>query len=93
MLAVVLVHDTVVLFAAAFLGIAATKQLQDMLPHVLYLLSCGIISVVCRSSNSNTLAKLDGSMCKLQVGLAGPSGSGKTVFSEKVQHFLPGLPP
>lgn len=27
---------------------------------------------------------------RLQVGLAGPSGSGKTVFSEKVQHFLPG---
>lgn len=24
------------------------------------------------------------------VGLAGPSGSGKTIFSEKVQHFLPG---
>lgn len=28
--------------------------------------------------------------CALQVGLAGPSGSGKTIFSEKVQHFLPG---
>ena len=27
----------------------------------------------------------------MQVGLAGPSGSGKTIFSEKVQHFLPGM--